>query len=185
MIYGKKNIDYQYDYGIQFWRAYKENRKFLMIVNNDGHEGTLEVIKYDDDTIFNFLNTLYNENLLKETTIILLADHGNPMPSAYYFNNFFRLERNLPMLFILSPDKLNQTYNQQYNNIHQNQQKFITAYDIYNTICYLMLGNEYYKPNNKQSNYIFKSNLGINLFDPIKSKRSPNDYSNMDKKSCI
>ena len=184
-LYGKKNIDYQYDYGIQFWRAYKENRKFLMIVNNDGHEGTLEVIKYDDDTIFNFLNTLYNENLLKETTIILLADHGNPMPSAYYFNNFFRLERNLPMLFILSPDKLNQTYYQQYNNIHQNQQKFITAYDIYNTICYLMLGNEYYKPNNKQSNYIFKSNLGINLFDPIKSKRSPNDYSNMDKKSCI
>ena len=184
-LYGKKNIDYQYDYGIQFWRAYKDNRKFLMIVNNDGHEGTSEVIKYDDYTIFNFLNTLYKENLLKETTILLLSDHGNPMPSIYHFNDFFHLEFNLPMLFILSQDKLNQTYYQQYNNIYQNQQKFINAYDIYNTICYLMLGNEYYKPNNNKTNYIFKSNLGINLFDPINSIRSPKDYVNMNKKTCI
>ena len=184
-LYGKKNIDYQYEYGNQFWRAYKNNRKFLMIVNNDGHEGTLEVIKYDDDTIYNFLNTLYKENLLKETTILLLADHGNPMPSVYYFNEFFLVERFLPMLFILSPDKLNLTYYQQYNNIHQNQQKFVTAYDIYNTICYLMLGNVYYKNNDKKTNYIFKSNLGINLFDPINSERSPKNYKNMNKKSCV
>ena len=156
-----------------------------MIVNNDGHEGTLEVIKYDDDTIYNFLNTLYKENLLKETTILLLADHGNPMPSVYYFNDFFLVERFLPMLFILSPDKLNLTYYQQYNNIHQNQQKFVTAYDIYNTICYLMLGNVYYKNNDKKTNYIFKSNLGINLFDPINSERSPKNYKNMNKKSCV
>ena len=184
-LYGKKDIDYQYEYGIQFWRAYKDNRKFLMIVNNDGHEGTLEVIKYDDEAIFNFLNTLYEEKLLKETTILLLADHGNPMPSPYFFNNFFQLERNLPMLFILSQDKLNQTYYQQYNNIHQNQQKFITAYDIYNTICYLMLGNKYYIPNDEKTNYIFKSDLGINLFDPINSKRSPKDYVNMNKETCV
>ena len=43
-LYEKMNIDYQYEYGLQFWRLYKDNRKFLMIINNDGHEGTLEVI---------------------------------------------------------------------------------------------------------------------------------------------
>ena len=53
-LYEKTNIDYQYEYGLQFWKKYKDNRKFLMIVSNDGHEGTLEVIKYADDTVYNF-----------------------------------------------------------------------------------------------------------------------------------
>ena len=115
-----------------------------MIVNNDGHEGTLEVIKYDDETIFNFLNSLFKENLLKETTILLVSDHGCPMPSIYYFNDFFQREKHLPMFFIMIPNKLNETYYQQFKNIYENQQRFISAYDIYNTLCFLMLGNNYY-----------------------------------------
>ena len=154
-LYEKTNIDYQYEYGFQFWKKYKDNRKFLMIVNNDAHEGTLEVIKYDDDIVFNFLNNLYKENLLKDTTILLLSDHGCPMPSVYYFNEFFQTERHLPMLYILTSNKENQTYFQQYNNIYENQQKFVTAYDIYNTLCYLMLGNNYFKNNDVKSNNIF------------------------------
>ena len=50
-LYGKKNIEYLYEYGDQFWRKYKDNRKFLSIVSNDGHEGTLEVLKYADNII--------------------------------------------------------------------------------------------------------------------------------------
>ena len=156
-----------------------------MIINNDGHEGTLEVIKYDDDTVSNFLNDLYYNNLLKGTTILLLSDHGCPMPSVYYFNDFFQIERHLPMLFIFTSDKENQTYSDQYQHIHQNQQKFITAYDIYNTLCYLMLGNNYYKKKNRNSNQIFQSNLGINLFDPININRSPRNYQKMEQNICI
>ena len=166
-LYGKTNIEYQYEYGLQFWRQYKQNRKFLMIVNNDGHEGTLEVIKYDDDIILNFLNTLFKDNLLDDTTILLLSDHGNPMPSVYHFNDFFQIEKHLPMLYIMTSDKNNQTYYHQYNNIHENQQKFITAYDIYNTICFLMLGNNYYNNEGIKKDFIPSKNLGINLFDKI------------------
>ena len=183
-LYGKTDIDYQYEYGLQFWKLYKDNRKFLMIINNDGHEGTLEVIKYDDDTVSNFLNDLYYNNLLKGTTILLLSDHGCPMPSVYYFNDFFQIERHLPMLFIFTSDKENQTYSDQYQHIHQNQQKFITAYDIYNTLCYLMLGNDYFKAEDPDSTYIFKSKLGVNLFQPINPKRSPEKYKKMKKGFC-
>ena len=184
-LYEKTNIDYQYEYGLQFWRKYKDNRKFLMIVNNDAHEGTLEVIKYDDNTVSNFLNSLFKDNLLKDTTIILLSDHGCPMPSVYYFNEFFQTERHLPMLYILIADKDNLTYYQQYNNIYENQQKFITAYDIYNTLCHLMLGNNYLKNNEEKSNFIFKSKRGISLFEPIIHKRYPKDYYKMKKTICI
>ena len=155
-----------------------------MIINNDGHKGTLEVIKYDDDTVSNFLNDLYYNNLLKDTTILLLSDHGCPMPSVYYFNDFFQIERHLPMLFIFTSDKENQTYSDQYQHIHQNQQKFITAYDIYNTLCYLMLGNDYFKAEDPDSTYIFKSKLGVNLFQPINPKRSPEKYKKMKKGFC-
>jgi hypothetical protein len=50
-LYGKQNIEHLYEYGNQFWRNYKDNRKFLAIVSNDGHEGTLEVLKYNDNII--------------------------------------------------------------------------------------------------------------------------------------
>ena len=89
------------------------------------------------------------------------------------------------MLFIMTKDKENQSYYQQYNNIYNNQQKFITAYDIYNTLCYLMLGNNYYKKKNRNSNQIFQSNLGINLFDSININRSPRNYEKMEQNICI
>ena len=156
-----------------------------MIVNNDGHEGTLEVIKYDDNIVFHFLNTLYNGNLLEDTTILLLSDHGCQMPSIYYFNDFFKIEKHLPMLFILVPDKMDETYYKQYHNIYENQQKLITAYDIYNTICFLMLGERYFENLNPSNDVISKSNLGVNLFESINSKRIPSDYKNMTQSVCI
>ena len=184
-LYEKTDIDYQYEYGLQFWKLYKNNRKFLMIVSNDGHEGTLEVIKYDDDVVFNFLNSLYKDNLLEETTILLLSDHGCPMPSIYYFNDFFQREKHLPMLFLMIPNKINETYYQQFRNIYENQQRFITAYDIYNTLCFLMLGNNYYyKKKKSKTEYIFESKLGINLFEPINVYRDPGNYSKMKRTIC-
>ena len=182
-LYNKINVEYQYEYGFQFWTKYKKNRKFLFIVNNDGHEGTLEIIKYDDDIIFKFLNNLFNKNLLKETTILLLSDHGCPMPSIYYFNTFFRIDKYLPMLYLFTYDQKNISYNEQYKNIHENQQKFITAYDIYNTILYLIYGKDYFKKNKKYK--IPKAKLGTNLFSKISPKRTPYYYYNMSKKVCI
>ena len=177
-LYNEVNAWYQYEYGLQFWRKYKNNRRFLLIVNNDGHEGTLEILKYDDDIVFNFLNTLYKENMLKETTIMLLSDHGCPMPSIYYFNKFFRLEKNLPMLFLFTYDKTI-SYNEQYKYIYENQQKFITSYDIYNTILYLIYGNYFFKRPTP------KSKLGANIFTSINPKRTPYNYISMPLYTCV
>ena len=75
----------------QFWRKYKINRKYSLLVIHDGHEGTLEVLKYTDEIVYNFLNSLYNDNLLKDSTIFLLSDHGCAMPAVYYINEFFKI----------------------------------------------------------------------------------------------
>ena len=53
-LYGKMNTYHLYEYTNQFWRKYANNRKYSLISVNDGHEGTLEVVKYTDEIIYNF-----------------------------------------------------------------------------------------------------------------------------------
>ena len=189
-LYGKKTTEHLYEYGLQFWRKYKNNRKFLSIISNDGHEGTLEVLKYTDDIVFNFLNELYNDNLLKDTTVFLLSDHGVGMPSFYFWNSFYMIEENLPMLYMIVNDRKNITYEHQYKYLYENQQSFITGFDIYNTFGNIIFGDSYKSIINKTSSQdTAKSELGISLFDKINQKaRSPEMYqfsSKIKKDYCV
>ena len=186
-LYGNINSYYLYEYMEQFWRKYQNNRKFSLLLTNDGHEGTLEVVKYTDDIIYNFLNSLFNDNLLKDTTIFLLSDHGSHMPSIYYLYDFYQIERRLPALYMIINDRKNKSYFQQYLNIHENQQTFITGYDIYNTIGNIIYGDYYNNINyKKKSHDTPKSPLGQSLFDKINAKeRKAINYSKMDTFVCI
>ena len=189
-LYGKKNNEYLYEYTEQFWRKYSDNRKYSMIVSNEGHEGTLSVVESIDSTIYNFLNNLYNDNLLKDTTTFLLSDHGVSMPSVYWIFDFFVKETQLPMLFMIINDRKNISYEEQYGNIHENQQTFITGFDIYNTIGNIIYGDEYINIKNKtEEQDTTKSKYGISLFDYINPKeRYPKKYSNHSKiymSACI
>ena len=58
---GKDSIEYAFEYGKQFWTKYKDNRKFSAMVTNDGHESSLEALKYSDDMIYNYFDEDYNE----------------------------------------------------------------------------------------------------------------------------
>ena len=181
-LYGKQNAEHLYEYAEQFWRKYKSNRKYLSIITNEGHEGTLRVISYVDNIIYTFLNNLFNDNLLKDSTIFLLSDHGAGMPSLYMPYDFYRIERYLPMLYIIVNDRKNTSYDMQYKYIYENQQTFITAFDIYNTIGNILIGENYIYLNNKTKfNDTPKSEHGISLFDKINPKeRYTQKYSNID-----
>ena len=186
-LHGKMNCEHLYNYANQFWRKYINNRKFSVIILNDGHEGTLEALKYTDAVIYDYLSSLFNDNLLKNTSVFLLSDHGVVMPSVYSLKDFYKLEMDLPMLYLLINDRKNITYNQQYLYIHKNQQTFITAYDIYNTINHLLYGDKYINIENK-TNYkdTPKSSLGKSLFIDIDQRhRSSNKYQSMDHSVCI
>lgn len=129
----------------------------------------------------NFLNNLFNRNLLKDTIIFLVSDHGASMPSIYYSSDFYRIEEHLPILLIFVNDRKNTTYYEQYKNIYENQQNFITSYDFYNTLGNVIYGNKYkYIKYNSQNKNTCKSLYGISLFDKIYSKtRNPNKYQRL------
>ena len=178
-LYGKQNIEYLYDYTEQFWRKYINNRKYSIIISNHAHEGTLSVPKYIDELTFNFLNNLFNDNLFKDSTIILLSDHGVGLPSVYYLFDFYLLERHLPTLYMIINDRKNISYEEQYGNIYENQQKFITPFDVYNTLGNIIYGDNYkYISNNTNYNNTLKSEYGLSLFDNINVKgRTTMEYN--------
>lgn len=87
---------------------------------------------------------------------------------------------HLPSLFIFVNDRKNISYENQYRYIQKNQQIFITAFDIYNTIGNLIYGDKYdIIPNKTSQMDSFKTNWGISLFKKINSKeRFPDKYYN-------
>ena len=176
-----------FEYSEQFWRKYKNNRKFSTIVIDSAHEETGEVIKYLDDVIYNYLYSLFNENLFKDSTIFLLSDHVLGIQSLYYLCEFYKFEAVLPMLYIIINDRKNISYHEQYYYIQENQQTFITAYDIYNTVNHLLYGDNYkFILNLTDENPTPKSSLGISLLDKIESRqRKANNYEFMNHKVCI
>ena len=181
-FYGKIHVEFMFEYMSQFWLKYKDNRKFSLMLTNFAHENTLEKLKYIDNMIYNYFNKLFQENLLKDTTIFLLSDHGVAVPSIYYLNEFFKIERVLPMLYLIINDRKNLTYESQYRNIYENQQTFITGFDIYNTIIHIIYGDEF--ETNKTEGILSKN--GKSLFTKIDpTKRSPKDYPSMDDDICI
>ena len=177
---------YLYNYGNQFWGKYKNNRRYLHIVSNDAHENTLEPVKYMDDTIYNFLMDLFNDNLLINTTIILISDHGAGLPSIYHLSDFYSLEQVLPMLFIITNDRKNKTFEEQYQYIQQNQQTFVTCLDVYDTILHIVYGDEYFSFKDKdEDNNSRRAKGGKSLFTKIDAKsRTPKIYDEMLEKGC-
>jgi len=114
--------------------------------------------------------------------VLLLSDHGVAVPSIYYLNDFFKIEKVLPMFYLLINDRKNKNYESQYHDLYNNQQTFITGFDIYDTIIFLIYGDKY--GTNVTENIISKS--GKNLFTKINpKKRSPKNYKLMDTNICI
>ena len=185
-LHGKSNVEYLCIYSDQFWRKYRKNRKFSVIILNDGHEPTLEALKYTDIYLYNYLNSLYEDNLLKDSTVILLSDHGVVIPSIYSLFDFYHKEKGLPMLYLIINDRKNISFDEQYCYIHENQQNFITAYDIYNTINHLLYGDKYvHIPNKTNSSDYPKSEFGQSLFMKINPKKRSNiNYENLQYNLC-
>ena len=147
-LYGKENFEHILDYARQFWNIYKNNKRFLRIVNSYAHEYTGEKSKYTDDSLYNFLKELYDNEKMENTTLFIAGDHGYVGLFGIYEilkSNDWKIEYALPILIILEFDKKNVSYYKQYNNIQKNQQNLVTPFDIYYTLMQNLYGTNYKK----------------------------------------
>ena len=143
-LYGKENVEYLFEYGRQFLETYNDNRKYLRISIPNGHELSGQVSKYVDEPLYEFLNYIYNNNLLKNTSLIIASDHGLNILVLYKLlhSQDQEIEVNNPLLMFILPDKKDKSYDEQYGNIYNNQQIFITPFDVYHSIKHIIHGKD-------------------------------------------
>ena len=106
-LYGKDTFDWVFEFGYKFLEKYKNERKFLRLGFIDGHEGTMEAVKYLDNSLFNFLDFYIKNYFTNSTAIFIASDHGENMISIHHLLNSdeFLYERTLGTLFLLLPTK--------------------------------------------------------------------------------
>ena len=132
-LYGKDSHEYMFEYMSQFLEAYKHQRKYMRMSFEDGHEATMQVVKYLDEPLNNFLNLIIDKYSTNKTAIIFLSDHGGRLPGPYYvlFVEEFIYEQELAGLFLLLPEN-NTKYDK--NIVLKNEKRFLSDYDVYHTL---------------------------------------------------
>ena len=172
ILYGRNAFDYNFEYARQFWRNYNESKKYMMLGFMDAHESTSTVLHFMDDSLANFFEEMYSNKSLKNTIVFFVSDHGLHVSSFYLVlaGQHYLHERSLPALFILFDDNKKIPKDEIYNN----EQKFITGYDIYETLYHIIYGNGYIKqdicPKKRKSlfGYINETIRNCNLYKEIK-----------------
>ena len=141
-LYGKYGFEYMIEYAKQFWKLYPDNKKFFRIHFNEGHEGSMELVTYLADPLFDFVKYFFDNNLLNDTFMFIVSDHGNHMvgPWAIIRPQDYLIETTLATLFFVIPNNDKLYKDGLYDFIWENQQTFVTPYDIHDTIVHIAYG---------------------------------------------
>ena len=169
-LYGRDTFEYILEYEEKkFWETYSKEHKFLRLSFQDAHEGTLEVVKYLDVKLAEFLEKFDRKGYLKDTAVFLVSDHGNNMVGIYNIFQFedYVLEKTLGTWFMLLPKK--KEIDEKFLEI--NQQRLVSPYDIHDTLLD-MFGYH-------QNNTIF-SRKGQSIYKEVNGLERNCDYYSQD-----
>lgn len=132
-LYGKMVHTVGFEYLIKFWEAYPDNKKFFKIILNDAHEPTGAVLDHADEGYLNFFKEFYAKGFMKDTQIVIIADHGAhfyTMRTPMFPDNSRRIENAFPVHILLVPRDIPEKPKR---FIRENQQRFATHHDFYTT----------------------------------------------------
>ncbi|CDW73595.1 UNKNOWN [Stylonychia lemnae] len=134
-LYKRDSYEFPFEYAKQFFKAYETENKVMMMTFMDMHEGTIEVIKYLDNPLTNFLKEMEDEN----TTIILWSDHG-----LHLWGLIESLSRSQTWIEVMNPfiviNNLKGLTKEQEQNLEINQQKLVTHIHFHNFLKFFASG---------------------------------------------
>ena len=149
-LYGKDSHEYMFEYMTQFLETYKDQRKYMRMCFMDSHEATMQVVKYLDEPLNNFLNLIIDKYSNNKTAFVFLSDHGGKLPGPYavLFVEEFIFEAELSCLFLLLPEN-NTKYDK--NIVLKNEKRFLSDYDVYHTLLdYINIDESEFQGHRKQ-----------------------------------
>ena len=125
------------EYLLSFLRAYKDKPKFSFISHGVISHQDLNPIGYVDDDLKSVLQTMENENLLKNTMLIIFGDHGIRF-SGMRKTIQGKLEERLPFISITLPEWFKEKYPDLYSNLVHNSKILTTPFDVYATFRHIL-----------------------------------------------
>lgn len=130
-MYGKDSGEFQIEYAKQFFDTYKQQNKIYRMIFSDAHEGTLEVVKYLDDMLYDFFQYLLLNGHLDNSVLLVMSDHGISLPGPAYLVHAkdWYSEVFLPSLFLVIP-RNHENFEQMDETLKKNENKWITSFDI-------------------------------------------------------
>ena len=164
-LYGHPVSHYMIEYAKQFWIKYRNNKKYFRMAFNYGHEKTGAVISRLDESLYNFLFEFYDKGYFDNTAVFIVSDHGNQNKGIYDIINKsqFEYERKMSIFFLLLSK--NKNIDNFKLNLENNQQVFLTPYDIHDTMIHIIYGKSMFSEEIKKAYSV--NNKGNSVFHII------------------
>ena len=165
-LYGHPVSHYMIEYAKQFWIKYGNNKKYFRMAFNYGHEKTGAVISRLDEVLYNFLFEFYDKGYFDNTAVLIVSDHGNQNKGIFNIINKsqFEYERKMGTFFLLLTK--NKNIENFKINLENNQQVFLTPYDIHDTMIHIIYGKSSMSKEEMQKAFSV-NNKGNSVFNVI------------------
>ncbi|KAL4239990.1 hypothetical protein ACF0H5_000786 [Mactra antiquata] len=144
----------------QFIGTYSKEKKFMFSFITELAHNNNNLLHLSDNDLRNFFEELNHNKEFANTILIVFSDHG-PKTGDMFLTA--RLEKSLPMLFVVLPETLQKQYPRIVQNLNANQKRLTTHYDLYTTLSDIA-ENSYSSPSKHSVKGVVR---GYSLFGKI------------------
>ncbi|KAJ1371926.1 hypothetical protein KIN20_033975 [Parelaphostrongylus tenuis] len=122
-------------YSREFMRVYSDMPRFLLMHQSLLSHDDINLVEVEDDDLANHLLSMHRNGELKNTMVIVMADHGHRFAKIRATHQG-QLEERLPFFSIALPEKFRETENgrKMYENLLRNKDRLTTPFDIHATL---------------------------------------------------
>lgn len=163
---GQRMLDSVLDFSV----TYKNVPTFgLFWINTFSHDDINCATSMDADVEM-LLRKLYVEEILNDTIVVLLSDHGFRYGNIRYTHTGY-MEERLPFIYFWIPEGYRKRYVKEYEELKRNAQRLTSPYDLYMTLQHVL--------KQVDPKYVIKESRGCSkchsLMEPIKNDRICSD----------
>lgn len=159
----REHFDLQVEYLKGFMRRYVNKRKLAWFWSNAAAHEDFTTLARNDDRLLQFLTWLYSTNMLENSILLMMSDHGFRIGGAS-LTHVGRAENNSPWLMMHVPKHVITRYPWINDTLVTNTRRLVTAYDIHETMVDILYNNVPKKSHISQvSNSLTKRSLFSNI----------------------